>query len=895
MRYTKENQSFDAIVFYFWLPEEELNTIFLGVHKWWFAHGLGYRRCIFYGPNIKQFKTFKHGEIDLYAIPSAQIKWGLLREFLDRQSISHNPILSIVVEGDRLPNRKELNAASIPIQCFVADTHHMSNPINAAVAYISEVGASMVFVSHSPHRKIFADCLGLNAYPLCYTPNDASGVVLNPVGKRGAHACYYGAISDPFHPERSYILKKITSSSRGSVALDFKPRLQPIKWLESLSKDIASFTCSLNGFPSVQSYAPLLCETCLITDPLSEKSELGPHLRNGENCLIYRDEEEAVDVLEFVLNKPDEARAIARAGNSLLHRITPTLNKSLQDYCENTNQLASSLSERSYAQQKINLNPYAVTACYAYEVVQELHRLCRRLFIFIQGETKVADYIKDYVTILPRVTVLHSAPVELLIPSPMEGECIVWIGNSESCSVNQRTLQGNSLALRISDPKDENLIGKTPGIWLNPSSIIKCDFEGRPFPQFIPENISLFTCPVNSAEVIDSQMHGDDMQVTNKKGVQDIDKNMKKSELKNITDIISNWRADINLPIPAQVILKNNNLISPEVIAELLVALVQSLSYEYFKDIICLVDVCEKALEKNPNAMMVSAFAAWSQGYTNECERWSKNLIAIAPNHPAGYLRLGLNYLTNQQFVEAFVSLSAGMRNANNDQSLIGWFLLAQRMASGPREVAFEKYGKRFRFRLSCFNTQAAESDASHLGGRFTEEQELAFLAGALAGCKSFVEVGALVGNYTVFLASVFRPEKYLVVDADERSIAETTANVELNRENYPQTVFSFVESALAGSGGEEVQIGTKKVMTRTLAELLPDDVDFLKIDIDGMEGALLEPLVAFASDKDIRIFIEVETRFLSDYEKKMATIGYQIIHRTDHGSYLNLLLRKVS
>jgi predicted O-linked N-acetylglucosamine transferase (SPINDLY family) len=491
MKIPNSKLSFDAIVFYFWLPEEELNTIFVGVHKWWFAHGLGYRRCIFYGPNIKQFKQFKYGEIDLYAIPSAQIKWGLLREFLNRQSISHNPILSIVVEGDRLPSSKELLSASMPIQCFVADTHHMSNPINAAVAYISEVGASMVFVSHSPHRKIFADCLGLNAYPLCYTPNDASGVVLNPVGKRGAHACYYGAISDPFHPERSYFLKKITSSARGSVSLDFKPRLQPTKWLESLAKDIASFTCSLNGFPSVQSYAPLLCETCLITDPLSQRSELGPHLKNGENCLIYRDEEEVIDVLEFVINKPDEVRAIARAGNSLLHRVAPTLKRSLEDYCENTNKLVSSLSESSHPQQIINLNPHAVTACYAYEVVQELHRLCKSLFVCIRGDTQVADYIKDYLTILPRVTVLESVAVELSIPLPEEGECIVWIGNSESCCINNIMSEGQSLSLRISDPKDESLIWKTSGMWLNPSSMILYDFEGRPFPQFIPTNISL--------------------------------------------------------------------------------------------------------------------------------------------------------------------------------------------------------------------------------------------------------------------------------------------------------------------------------------------------------------------------------------------------------------------
>ena len=155
MKISDSDVSFDAIVFYCWLPEEELNTIFVGIHKWWFAHGLAYRRCIFYGPTIKNFRHFKNGTMDLYAIPSSLIKWLALREFLAKKSISYNPVVSIVVEGDRLPNGKELNAASMPIQCFVADTHHMSNPVNAAIAYISEVGASMVFVSHFPHRRIF--------------------------------------------------------------------------------------------------------------------------------------------------------------------------------------------------------------------------------------------------------------------------------------------------------------------------------------------------------------------------------------------------------------------------------------------------------------------------------------------------------------------------------------------------------------------------------------------------------------------------------------------------------------------------------------------------------------------------------------------------------------------
>jgi hypothetical protein len=361
----------------------------------------------------------------------------------------------------------------------------------------------------------------------------------------------------------------------------------------------------------------------------------------------------------------------------------------------------------------------------------------------------------------------------------------------------------------------------------------------------------------------------------------------------NIIETLNHIQSDANLPDSVKKVFSGNPSVSPNLIADLLSAIVQSYYYDQFRNIVRLVAAFEPSLEKNPNVMLQAAFAAWAKGFPEECERWSKKLISMAPNHPAGYLRLGLSCLTSQKFEESFRALSAGMQKTNNDQSLIGWFLLSQRMATGPREVAFEKFGKQFRYRLSCFNTQAAESDAAHLGGRFTEESELEFLAGALKGCKSFVEVGALVGNHTVFLASIFQPEKYLVVDADECSIHETSANVELNRGNYPETVFTFVESALAGTAGEEVQIGSNKLLTRTLEELLPRDVDFLKIDIDGMEGALLQPLVRFVREKNIRIFIEVESQFLEGYERALASIGYRVTHRTDHGNYANLLFQR--
>ena len=480
---------FDAIIFYFWLPEDELTTIFSGKNKWWFMQGMGYKKCVFYGPNIRIFKHFIQGPIEFYAVPSSHIKFSLLRGFLFDNHISRNPILSIVVEGGIVPEQNELIGALIPIQCIIADTHHTSNPLSFAVSYVSEVAASMVFVSHSQHRKIFSDCLGIAVYPLVWTAKEMSSTALNLVSAKGSRASYYGIIEDLFHPERTHILKKIKGSEKGDTYLNFKHKLNPNKWLESVSEDIALFTCSLNGSPSVQSYAPLLCETCLITDLLTEKSDLGSHLINGVNCLIYKNEAEAIQALEFVINKPDEVREIGRAGTKLLNKIVPEFGCNLHNYCLNTNYLASVLAEKPYVHCLININLDAYLACCVYQLMQELHRLSASLFVAIRGNTKISNHIRDYAKILPRLLVLESSSFDLLMPLPNNAECAVWIGNNKSYSLDEGII-GEYLTLKIADPINQNFHKlKISGIWINPGSILQCDFDGHKFPQFIPSNI----------------------------------------------------------------------------------------------------------------------------------------------------------------------------------------------------------------------------------------------------------------------------------------------------------------------------------------------------------------------------------------------------------------------
>ena len=362
-----------------------------------------------------------------------------------------------------------------------------------------------------------------------------------------------------------------------------------------------------------------------------------------------------------------------------------------------------------------------------------------------------------------------------------------------------------------------------------------------------------------------------------------------------VPDLILSLKLDVNLPPRALQLLEENPVVSSSLVSKLLSVLVESLSYTHFPLVLSLVRNFEAELENNPMVMLQAAFAAWASGDHDDCEKWSRQVIYLAPNHAAGYLRLGTCYLTTQRFMDSFLTLSAGLNNANKDPQLIGWWHLAERMARGSNEVVFEKWGEAFKFRMTCFNTQAMESDAAHLGGRFTEEGELDYLKSFLIGCKNFVEIGVLVGNHSVCLATLHKPDSYLIVDADSRSLTETAHNLELNRKNYPNTVFKYQECALAAVAGERVVISGREAVTVNLESLVAEKTDFIKIDIDGMEGALLMTLCHFLSTRRVKILIEVESQFQNDYKEKMALVGYQIVHRIEHGNYANLFLEYIA
>ena len=487
------HSSFDATIFYYWLAEEQIENIFSGEHMWWFAHGLAHKTCVFYGPTITQARIFNKGPIKIVTIPTKLIGWSLLREFLWMQQIAKNPILSIVVEDGTIPEPGNVAMSLLPVHCLVADTHHRSNPITSSIFYMLEIRPVMISVSHSPHRKIISDCLSVPVEPLAYTPRLSSGNHNKTNAKSNKRVTYYGTIFDPYHPERSHTLKTILNSAQAENLLLCKPRMEPSGWHESLSKDMATLTCSINGFPSTQSYVPLIYATCLITDQLSSRSDLGAHLVHEENCLVYKNEQEALELLRRANTDIQYIQKIGIAGNRLLHEIAPKRSERLLNYKNQIDNYSLYMKKQINFYEIEEASKDAITVSYAYEIIQEVHRLSRKLHVSIIGIGALSELSKDYLEILPRLAIHNECVTNEIETANAKNFCLIHVGKDNGFREgNDWIVTGGFCIYLRSMVVADNDQEMTKLQTIHPSLLIQPDYEGASFEQQFPLNLCIF-------------------------------------------------------------------------------------------------------------------------------------------------------------------------------------------------------------------------------------------------------------------------------------------------------------------------------------------------------------------------------------------------------------------
>ncbi len=161
-----------------------------------------------------------------------------------------------------------------------------------------------------------------------------------------------------------------------------------------------------------------------------------------------------------------------------------------------------------------------------------------------------------------------------------------------------------------------------------------------------------------------------------------------------------------------------------------------------------------------------------------------------------------------------------------------------------------------------------------HAAGRFYEPEELAIITDFFPPGGVFVDIGANIGNHSIFVAKYLHPAQIIAFEPNPAAIRILTTNLLLNGlqrivdlshlgvglSDGPGQACAFEPAD--NLGGTRFQIAQRENGLRLMpgdAALAQRRVDFIKIDVEGMELRVLDGLAATIARWRPPLFVEVE------------------------------------
>lgn len=181
-----------------------------------------------------------------------------------------------------------------------------------------------------------------------------------------------------------------------------------------------------------------------------------------------------------------------------------------------------------------------------------------------------------------------------------------------------------------------------------------------------------------------------------------------------------------------------------------------------------------------------------------------------------------------------------------------------------------------------------------HLKGEFYEAEELEIIRRAFRPGDVFADVGTNVGNHSLYVGLYLHPAKIIPVEPNPKAVDILLANLTMNGLGSVLDLdalgFGLSDApaddmrmrwAQTNLGGAKLKPGggTLKVTTGDL--LFADKhVDFIKMDVEGMELAALRGLEGTIARDAPTLFVEVSTTHQADFEAWVAAQSYEITER---------------
>ncbi len=196
---------------------------------------------------------------------------------------------------------------------------------------------------------------------------------------------------------------------------------------------------------------------------------------------------------------------------------------------------------------------------------------------------------------------------------------------------------------------------------------------------------------------------------------------------------------------------------------------------------------------------------------------------------------------------------------------------------------------------IFCVNMEHDPIQRNHRRGKFYEKKELKQLAALFPKGGVFVDIGANVGNHSLFVAHYLQPSKVIPFEPNPRAYDLLIQNVLVN--GFAELFdLSHLGVGLADkhSGGFAMQErernlgGAKMLADQGDLEVFPaddllgqTDPDMIKIDVEGMEMSVLKGLSKVLARSKPIMLIEVDDENEAEFMKWVQAHDYEIVQTT--------------
>ncbi|MCV2864775.1 FkbM family methyltransferase [Defluviimonas sp. WL0075] len=190
--------------------------------------------------------------------------------------------------------------------------------------------------------------------------------------------------------------------------------------------------------------------------------------------------------------------------------------------------------------------------------------------------------------------------------------------------------------------------------------------------------------------------------------------------------------------------------------------------------------------------------------------------------------------------------------------------------------------------------------------GGFYETRQLELLraTGLVKPGAVICDVGANIGNHSVYFAKTFQPSRLVAIEPQQQALnilrknlalngidAATVVNCLLGSAEGHGNVAGFIRANLGGTSFREEEGG--RIPMRTLDSILAEEtggkVDFVKIDVEGMHVEVLSGAKRMLSEARPHIWIELRV-FRNEYDSGAAIFakhGYRQAHKLGQHDFI--------